>query len=194
MAATLQYQTGHGMTTMPGAIARSIIGTMTYLAPTGPLTSEEACDALEQAISECIVANQIHLILDLEQISLMSGRALEIILDKNTKLASSGGSLQYVNPSALIKDILIVTGLGDQSALKHAGFGELLSVGEEFIAMPPLRLGEILLEMGKVTEEQLENAANLQSNSHKHGLGQRSAHRAQPPVKDPAYHAARRSL
>ncbi|MDP2695177.1 MAG: hypothetical protein Q8O58_09960, partial [Gallionella sp.] len=71
MAATLQYQTGKGLTAMPKAIARSIIGTMTYLAPVGPLTSGEACKALEQAISECIAANQVHLVLDLEQVSLM---------------------------------------------------------------------------------------------------------------------------
>ena len=152
---------------MPEAIARSIIGTMNYLAPVGPLTSKEACKALEQAISECIAANQIHLILDLEQISLIGGRALEIILDTNTRLTHSGGSLKYVNPSALVKDILIVTGLGDQSALKSAGFGELLSVGEDFYAMPPLKLGEILLEMGVVTAEQLEKATSLQSKSNK---------------------------
>jgi len=152
---------------MPEAMARSIIGTMTYLAPVGPLTGEEACKALEQAISECIAANQIHLILDLEQISMMGGRALEIILEANTRLAYSGGSLKYVNPSALVKDILIVTGLGDQSALKAAGFGELLSVGDDFSSAPALKLGEILLEMGVVTEEQLEKAASLQSKSSK---------------------------
>ena len=152
---------------MAEAIARSLIGTMTYLAPAGPLTGEEACKALEQAISECIAANHIHLVLDLEQISLMGGRALEIILDANTRLAHSGGSLKYVNPSALVKDILIVTGLGDQNALESAGFGELLSVGEEFSSAPALKMGEVLLDMGVVTEEQLEKAASMQSKSTK---------------------------
>ena len=126
---------------MQEAIARSIIGTMTYLAPVGPLTGEDACKALEQAIAECIAANQIHLIIDLEQIPMMGGRALEIILDTNTRLIHSGGSLKYVNPTALLKDILIVTGLGYQGAMESAGFGELLSVGEDFLSVPPLRLG-----------------------------------------------------
>ena len=152
---------------MQEAIARSIIGTMTYLAPVGPLTGEDACKALEQAIAECIAANQIHLIIDLEQIPMMGGRALEIILDTNTRLIHSGGSLKYVNPTALLKDILIVTGLGYQGAMESAGFGELLSVGEDFLSVPPLRLGEILLEMGVITEDQLEIAAKLQSNSNK---------------------------
>lgn len=152
---------------MPEPIARSIIGTMTYLAPVGPLASDDACKTLEETISDCIASSQIHLILDLEQISLMGGRALEIILDTNTRLTHSGGSLKYVNPSALIKDILIVTGLGDQAALNTAGFGELHSVGEDFSALPPMKLGEILLEMGVVTEKQLAESAALQSRSNK---------------------------
>ena len=56
---------------MAEAIAHSIIGTMTYLAPAVPLVDEAACKALEEAISECIHANQIQLILDLERVSLL---------------------------------------------------------------------------------------------------------------------------
>ncbi|MGB7815393.1 MAG: ATPase, T2SS/T4P/T4SS family [Methylotenera sp.] len=152
---------------MAEEIARSVIGAMTYLAPSEPLVNEAACKALEEAISDCISSNQIHLILDLERISLLGGRALEIILDTNTMLAHSGGSLKYVNPPALVKDILIVTGLGDQAALNSAGFGELHAVGEDFSTLPPMKLGEILLEMGVVTEAQLEAAMSLQSKSSK---------------------------
>ena len=152
---------------MAEAIAHSIIGTMTYLAPAVPLVDEAACKALEEAISECIHANQIQLILDLERVSLLGGRALEIIQDTNTKLVHSGGSLKYVNPTTLVKDILIVTGLGDQTALNSSSFGQLHSVGEDFSAFSSMKLGEILLEMGAVTEAQLEAAMSLQSKSNK---------------------------
>lgn len=152
---------------MAEEIARSIIGAMTYLAPAGPLVGEDACKALENAIQGCIAANQIHLILDLEQVSILGGRALEIILDTNAMLTHNGGSLRYVNPSALVKDILIVTGVGDQTALNSAGFGELHAVGEDFSAGPPMKLGEILLEMGVATEAQLDQAAKQQSKSNK---------------------------
>jgi type IV pilus assembly protein PilB len=152
---------------MAEAVARSIVGTMTYLAPTEPLVGDEACKKLEEAILGCIASNQINLVLDLEQVLMISGNALEIILDTNAKLTHSGGSLKYVNPSALVKDILIVTGLGDQSALNSADFGELHSVGEDFSTLPPMKLGEILLEMGVATEEQLDNAASQQSKSNK---------------------------
>ncbi len=167
MATALQHQTGKGRSIMAEAVARSIIGTMTYLAPTKPLVSEAACKKLEQAILGCIAASQIHLVLDLEQVLMISGSALEIILDTNAKLTHSGGSLRYVNPSALVKDILIVTGLGDQTALNSADSGELHLVGEDFSAAPPMKLGEILLEMGVVTDEQLEQAASQQSKSNK---------------------------
>ena len=70
MATTLQYQTGKGHSIMAEAIARSIIGTMTYLAPTEPLVGEAACEVLEEAILECISASQIHLVLDLVRLLL----------------------------------------------------------------------------------------------------------------------------
>ncbi|MDP1523930.1 MAG: ATPase, T2SS/T4P/T4SS family [Methylotenera sp.] len=152
---------------MSETIAHSIIGTMTYLAPAARLTDAAACKALEDAIANCILSNQIHLILDMERVSLISGRALEIILDTNTKLTRSGGYLKYVNPSALVKDILIVTGLGDKTTLNSAGFGELHTIGEDFSALPPLKLGEILLEMGVASEMQVEAAMSLQGKTNK---------------------------
>lgn len=152
---------------MSDAIAQSIIGTMTYLAPVGPITGEAACKALEDAIANCISSNQIHLILDLEQVTILGGHALEIMLDSNTKLTQSGGALNFVNPTTLVKDILIATGLGDQTALNANGFGDLHSIGEDFSALPPMKLGEILLQMGVVTEKEVEEAWNLQSKSNK---------------------------
>ena len=121
---------------MQEPVARSVIGTMTYLAPAGPLSGEASCQALEDAISECMAASQINLILDLERVSLVSSRALEIILDSNAKLTHSGGALRFVNPSPLVKDILAATGVGDQTTMNAAGFGELHAVGEEFSSAP----------------------------------------------------------
>ena len=95
---------------------------MTYLAPAEPLVGDEACKKLKEAILGCIASNHIDLVLDLEQVLMVSGSALEMIIDANAKLTHTGGSLKYVNPSALVKDILIVTGLGDQAALNSGGF------------------------------------------------------------------------
>ena len=152
---------------MSEAVARSIVGTMTYLAPGGPLTDESALKALELAISDCIASNQTHLILDLERVSLIGGRALEMILDKNSRLNQIGGSLTYVNPSALVRDIFIASGLLNQDKSSGSGFGDLHSMRDGFSVSPPRKLGEILLEMGVVTETQLNEAQSQQSRSNK---------------------------
>lgn len=149
------------------SISKSMIGTMTYLAPVGPLVEESQCAALEEAIADSISANEIHLILDLERVSLIGGRILELMLDTNTKLVHNGGYLKYVSPSALVKDILIATGLGDQATLIHSSFGELHSIGEDFSTLPALKLGEILLDMGVATEALVEAAMSMQSKTSK---------------------------
>jgi type IV pilus assembly protein PilB len=152
---------------MAHPVARSIIGTMTYLAPVGALTTGDAAAALIDAVAECMAANQRHIILDLEQVSLLDGCGLEVIQDSNVNLTHSGGWLKYVNPSPLVRDILIATGLGDPVALKSAAAGDLHSVGEDYSSLPPQKLGEILLAMGVVTAQQVDAAAELQSRSGK---------------------------
>jgi type IV pilus assembly protein PilB len=152
---------------MAPEVARSIIGTMTYLAPVGALTSGESADALNDSISSCVATNQLNLILDLEQVSLLDGRALEVIQEGNVNLTHCGGWLKYINPSPLVSDILIATGLGDAVAIRRAAPGELHSVGEHYLASQPRKLGEILLELGVVTMQQVDAAAELQSRSGK---------------------------
>jgi type IV pilus assembly protein PilB len=152
---------------MAHPVARSIVGTMTYLAPVGALTTGDSTVALLDAIAECMAANQQHIILDLEQVSLLDGCGLEVIQDSNVNLTHSGGWLKYVNPSPLVRDILIATGLGDPVALKMAAAGDLHSVGEDYSSLPPQKLGDILLDMGVVTTQQLDAAAELQARSGK---------------------------
>jgi type IV pilus assembly protein PilB len=154
---------------MAQEVARSIIGTMTYLAPVGALTAGTSTTALNDSITACIATNQLHLILDLEQVLLLDGRALEVIQDGHVNLMHCGGWLKYVNPSPLVCEILIATGLGDPVALRGAGAGagDLLTIGEVYSASQPRKLGEILLEMGAVTAQQVDAAAELQSRSGK---------------------------
>ena len=152
---------------MAEPIAHSLVGTMSYLSPAGSLTDEAGCKALGDAIANCILTHKIHVVLDLERVSLLGSRALEIMQEANAKLTLNGGYLKYTNPTTLVKDILVVTGLGDQTALNADSFGELHAVGEDFSVHPNLKLGQILLEMGVVTEVRLEEAMHLQATTHK---------------------------
>ena len=146
---------------MSQAVARSSIGSMTYIAPVGALCAGAPVTALHEAVTECIAAGQLQLILDLEQVTLIDGRAMEVVHDSDMALTRSGGWLKFVNPSPLVRDILIATGLADARVLGSAADGELMSFGEDYSHQEPRKLGEILLEMGVVTAEQIESAADL---------------------------------
>ncbi len=152
---------------MSFVVARSVVGTMLHLAPSGPLTDAGACEVLESTIADCIADNHFQLIVDFEQVSLIGGQALEIIQGANNRLTHMGGFLKFVSPSPLIKAILIATGLGDPVALGQANFGELHSIGSHFVKPSSLKLGEILLELGMVTQKQLADVAHLQAKSNK---------------------------
>lgn len=156
---------------MADEIACSTIGTLTYLTPVGSLADEPAYAALEVAVAKCIAANQIHLVIDLERISLLGGRALEIMLDTNLKLAQRGGEFKYTNPSVLVVDILIATGFGNRAALSISNFGDLHVLSENNAKSQPKKIGQILLSMAVVTEKQLAEASILQEKTNKR-LGQ----------------------
>src|ERR687887_167620 len=98
---------------MAEAVARSTLGTVTYLAPAGSLAEEAAQSALAAAIDSCIASNRVHVVLNLDRVTMVNGRGLEIIVEAASRLASRGGKLQFANPSALLKDIFIATRLID---------------------------------------------------------------------------------
>jgi type IV pilus assembly protein PilB len=152
---------------MAQAVARSVIGAMTYIAPVGAVTAAEGAESLQAAIEECLAAGQPHIVLDLERVSLLDGRALEVVQDANVRLLQYGGWFKFVNPSPLIADTLIATGLGDAQALRHGAAGDLHSVGADCPVLQPKKLGEILLEMGLASQQQIQDAAQLQSRSGK---------------------------
>ncbi len=152
---------------MTGMVTRSQVGTMVYIAPTMPLIEDEVCEALSAAISESFAAGELQLILDLEQVSLLAGPAMEIMLDGSQRLATVGGGLKFVNPSLLVRDVLIAAGLADPLADEALNFGELQAVGGHYFPPSTAKLGEILLEMGFVTQKQLGEVALIQARSNK---------------------------
>ncbi len=152
---------------MSDLITRSQVGTMVYLAPTCPLVEKDACLALSGAISECLNAGDLQLILDLELVSLLAGPAMEIMLDGSQKLAKVGGFLKFVNPSLLVRDVLISAGLADPMVDEAQNFGELHSIGGHYFPPSNAKLGEILLQMGMVTQKQLDEVAVIQARSNK---------------------------
>ncbi len=146
---------------MAEAVMRSRVGAMTYLAPVGTLVSDDSVNALQQAFDASIAAHQIQLVLDLSQIQLLNGRALEVMLDANIKLTTLGGRLKAVNPNSLIKDIFLATGFTDFVPVIDPMTGsESARAGAKVRSKK--RLGDILIELGLLKPEQMTEAINLQ--------------------------------
>ena len=142
-------------------ITRSRVGALTYLSPTGALVDEAALAALLGALTSSAASNQHQLVLDLSRVSVVNGRAIEIMLDAAAKLAALGGRLETVNPTELVRDILHATGAGDTLAVAELRFDASTSNAAS-ARTAPRRLGDILLQQGGITAEQLAEAVKLQ--------------------------------
>ena len=101
------------------------------------------------------------MVLDLGKVTLLSSQALAQLLACSARLAGLGGWLRLNAPNPLIGDILLATGLNRRLEIFDSG-------GPEAIAqlVPPTsagrRLGDLLIERGLATPEQLAEAARLQ--------------------------------
>ena len=143
---------------MAEAVARSSLGSVTYLAPAGSLAEEPAQSALAEAIDSCIGSNRVQVVLNLDRVTMVNGRGLEIIVEANSRLASRGGKLQFANPSALLKEIFIAARLIDAQSAATLGPNAVYSFGARATREQRKKLGEIALEMKLITEQQLAEA------------------------------------
>jgi len=146
-------------------IARSSFSGITYLAPAGSLAEEPGQFALAEALETCARSSNVHVVLDLEQVPLINGKGLEIILDANAKLEFLGGSLKFVNSSTLVTDIFIANRIAYADAESDFDQHLVHTVGEPPALLLPKKIGQILIEMGLITEEQMAEAMQLQKTS-----------------------------
>src|SRR3989442_1834416 len=125
---------------MTEAVAHSSLGGTSYLAPAGSLVEEAVQAALSEAINSCIASNRLHLVLNLDRITLVNGRGIEIILEANARLSSRGGKLQFANPSPLLKDIFIANGIIDPGSAAALGPNAMHSFGAPLVPQHMNRL------------------------------------------------------
>ena len=153
---------------MDEVIARSRVGAMTYLSPSGPLLDESTNAALLGALTASIASNQVQLVLDLGRVPALGGKSLEILLDTSAKLAALGGRLKLVNPVPLVQEIFLATGVGERLSVSELGDRQHSTLGIPTAPGPHRRrLGEILVEHGVLSEAQLAETVRLQSETGK---------------------------
>ncbi len=146
----------------PERITRSRIGAMTYLAPLTALVADDAVQTLQAALNECVAQHQVSIVVDLGKVTLLSGRALSVMADMGERLGELGGWLKLAYPNPLLQDILAATGLLEQLPLFDARPGAPRRVRE-----PGSKLGDILVDRGAASAEQVAEAARLQDQTGK---------------------------
>ena len=150
-------------------IARSRVGLATYLVPDGPLTGATRLQALRETVESCLSSNEVHLVIDFAGVSLVNSEALELLLDLQADLGGAGGELRITNANAVIEDVFRITRAGERIAFVN----ELSPEGSPTVqprTSAGRKIGEILVEGGLVTEEQVDEALELQ-----HRTGERMA-------------------
>ena len=148
-------------------ITRTRIGPTTYLAPAGPLVDDDAIELLKAAIDQCTVNQQVQVLLDLNKVSLISGRALELMLDARARLLTLGGRLKVANPSALLRDVFRATGFDNYVSLVDLATARTVKMSQLDPPGQKRKLGDILLDRGLLKAEQVAEATRLQKQSGK---------------------------
>ena len=143
-------------------ITKSRIGAMTYLAPLTALVADEAVRTLQAALDECVARHQVSIVVDLGKVTLLAGHALGMLADMGERLGALGGWLKLAYPNPLLHDILAATGLLEQLPLFDAQPAAPRRTRE-----PGAKLGDILVERGAASAEQVAEAARLQDQTGK---------------------------
>ena len=146
---------------MPAELLRDRIGTTMRLAPGPSFNEAPALAEFREGIEQCLVSKDLWVAVDLDLVSHLGSAALEALVDAHHALAARGGSLSLLNVNALNSDILQLCGIDE--------YVEFISA-----APPPprtnhagARLGDLLVEQGLVSEDQVAEAIRLQSETGK---------------------------
>ena len=142
-------------------VARSRIGVFTYLAPPGSLDTDASVSELGDQLADCRSANELRIVIDFSNVSLVNSAAIELLLDSQDELRRLGGNITVANPSAVVLDVLRVTGASSQLRIEEGSAGEDGSNRPREV--PRGRLGEVLVARGLATEEQVTAAVATQA-------------------------------
>ena len=143
-------------------VARSQRGTHTYLAPPGPLMTENAIDSVKQMLESCIARGESQLVINFSEVSLINSAALECLLESYDQLTRMGGELKITEANTIVRDVLTMTGIDNCIQLSGGTQQRDTNVITPIRPNVPMRLGERCIVKGLVTEEQISEAISVQ--------------------------------
>ena len=158
-------------TLSPGVVSKNRVGSMTHLFPRGNLNNDEQLEVLKTAAAECVDKQEIQLVIDLVSVSLINSKTLEALLDLKQNLTRAGGWLKLTNAKPLLRDIFRVTALDQFIEIVDSFEFDKSQAVKPTVPVGPIRLGDLLVKKGLLTEKKVEEAISLQKKSGKR-LGQ----------------------
>jgi type IV pilus assembly protein PilB len=151
-------------------VLRTRIGVMTHLTPKGFPVTDEELRPLRDAVEECLRKWEIQIVIDLTSVPLLNSNALEALLTMQESLAKVGGWIKLSNVKPLLREILVLTGLINIISLADAEHDQKATQPHN-LNERKLRLGDLLVERGLLTEKKVNDAVIQQKTSGKR-LGQ----------------------
>ncbi len=87
-------------------------GAVDVIAGADPVNTDHV-DSLSDMLDQCLGQGQPHVVLDMKDVALIDSAGLELLLSVLEKYRQRGGSLKLATPNPLCREILAVTGVGD---------------------------------------------------------------------------------
>ena len=104
------------------------LGAAHYLSPDFPIVDENLA-TLQMAVDEAQAQGATDLVIDLEAVTVLDSRGLELLVDLATTLRERGGSLRLAAASPLCRQIFAVSRVDQTLAV----YDDLESVGRSFL-------------------------------------------------------------
>ena len=144
-------------------VVRTSVGALVRLTPRDSLNTPEMVDALRESVVGCVASRHGKIIVDLSNVAQINSAGIEAMLDIQDQLLRLGGWLKYSQASPLLLEVFEVCGVVRyiNAVDAQASSPEPRKAGPQARG----RLGEILVERGLLTEEQVAEAAGLQQRS-----------------------------
>ena len=140
-------------------VLKDTIGVSAYLLPLGNIVDPDSLSALKERLESCLEHQEYRIIVDLSNVPAFNSASLDTLTDCHDKLARYGGALTLSNVSALNIEILRITGTGNYFTI--ADSNENVTASEE-VKKPPKRLGDMLIDAGLITQDNLSQVLAIQ--------------------------------
>ncbi len=143
------------------------VGVAIRLLPSEGILDPTSLEVVREAIFKSIAQRENLLIIDLTNVPTLNSPALELLLDAQDELARRGGGLTLTNVNSINQDVLRITGVNDYVDVLNPSRNEQVLAYASSVDLHNLRLGDLLIEAGLVSEDKVEEAIRLQAETGK---------------------------